>query len=109
MTGDFIVRVNNQIVHSHKSTPIPARLRRFFEEMDRDMLNGVQLGDDFIAEPSDFQKQQYIASILINSLESNDLNTVQIMSAYLSRCNLQLTEIFVTSNENIFNMTLITK
>jgi len=109
MPSSFVVTLNNQIIHTYEDIPAPARLRRYFDEMDQYMESGVQLGDTFVKQPSGYQRQQYVAMDLIHSLEKNDSQIVQVLSAYLMKRNSILIEIKVTSNDDVFNMKFITK
>jgi hypothetical protein len=109
MTNGFVVTLNNQIIHAYKDIPAPARLRRCFDEMDQTMGSGVQLGDAFVKQPSDFQRQQYIAMDLVHCIEKKDLQTVEVLSAYLVKRNTALIEINVISKDDMFSMKLITK
>ena len=109
MPVSFVVTLNNQIIHTCNKQPLPGRLRRFLDEMDRDMQNGVQLGDHWVESPSDFQKQQYIAMYLVNALEKKDNEQVQTLSFYLSSRDEFLGEVKVTQQDDLFNLKLITK
>jgi len=109
MPNRFVVTLNNQIVHEYKDIPAPARLRRYFDEMDQYMESGVQLGDAFVKQPSTYQRQQYVAMDLIHYIEKNDMQTVEVLSAYLMKRNPELTEINVMSKDDVFSMMLITK
>jgi len=109
MSKGFVISLNNQIVHTYKDIPAPARLRRYFDEMDQTMESGVQLGDAFVEQPTDYQRQQYVAIDLIHHIEEIDSQIVQVLSAYLMKRNSQLIEIKVTSKDDVFNMKFITK
>jgi len=109
MPQGFIVSLNNQIIYTYKDIPAPARLRRYLDEMDLHMGKGVQLGDAFIAQPSEFQRQQYVAMDLIHNLEKKDSQIIEVLSAYLMKRNSSLIEINVSSKDDIFNMKFITK
>ena len=109
MPSGFVVTLNKQIIHTYEDIPAPARLRRHFDELDQYMESGVQLGDTFVKQPSAYQKQQYVAMDLIHSLEKNDSQIVQVLSAYLMKRISQLIELKVTSKDDVFNMKFITK
>jgi len=109
MPGSFVVTFNNKIIHSYNDIPAPARLRRYFDEMDQYMESGVQLGDAFIKQPSDLQRQQYVAMDLFHSIDKKDLQTAEMLSAYLMKRNSKLIEIHVISKDDMFSMKLINK
>lgn len=109
MPHGFSVTLNNLTVYTYKDKPAPGRLRRYLDEMDIHMESGVQLGENFIAQPSDFQRQQYVAMDLIHSLEKKDSQIIEVLSAYLMKRNSNLIEIYVSLKDDFFNMKLITK
>ena len=109
MSNSFIVSLNNQTVYEFNETRHPARLRRHLEEIDENLNQGIQLGDQWLDKPDAFQKQQYIAMVLLNALDQNNSDLVSLMSAFLSNKYSQLKEIRATSNEDYFNFTLISK
>ena len=109
MPVSFIVTINNQTIYTCNKEPLPGRLRRYLDEMDRGMENGVQLGDEWVDTPSDFQKQQYIAMHLINALDKKDNDQARTLAFYLSNRYGALTEINVIQQDDLFNLKLITE
>ncbi len=87
MSSRFIVTINNQTVYTWNEPRTPARMRRYLDEMDADMEQGIQLGENRVSSPSDYQKQQYVAMMLLRALDQKKPNLADVMAAYLSnRC-----------------------
>ncbi|MFK5949227.1 MAG: hypothetical protein QM500_10720, partial [Methylococcales bacterium] len=103
----FNVTLNKQIIYTYTDKPAPARLRRFLDEIYNDMSSGIQLGDDWVIEPTDFQKLQYVAMKLFSALDNNDTNQAEVMSAYLMHRKRELKEICIIQNNDLINMKLI--
>ncbi len=106
MNSNFSVTLNGRLIYSYSKKSVPARLRRFLDEMDLDMTNGVVLGDDRVDTPDDFQKLQYIAMQLFHALDNKDLNHAEVMSAYLMSRSNNLSAIIIESDNDIINLKL---
>lgn len=104
MSKSFTVTLNNQTIHKYSEERIPGRLMRYLDEMESDMQKGIQLGDNWQADPSDIQKQQYVAIVLLDGLQKKDSNLVNVTSAYLLNRNESLSEINITQQDGLFNL-----
>ncbi len=104
MKISFNVTLNKQVIYSYTSKPTPARLRRYFDEMDNDMGQGILLGDMQIAEPDDFQKLQYVALELYTAINKNDQNLIEVTSAYIVNRNFKINEIGIEKNNDEFKL-----
>ena len=109
MSNGFIVTLNNQTIYEFNETRHPARLRRHLEEIDEELNQGIKLGEQWFDKPDSFQKQQYVAMVLLNALDHNKTDLVSLMAAFLSVNFCKLKEIRATNNEDYFNFTLISK
>ena len=107
MKNSFNVTLNKQIIYTYTDKPAPARLRRYLEEMDNDMSQGIQLGELFVKQPDEFQRLQYVAMKLFNALDVNDLNQAEVMSAYLLKRKSQLNEVCIHLAGDLINLKLI--
>ena len=107
MKNSFNVTLNKQIIYTYTDTPAPARLRRYFDEMDNDMSQGIQLGELFVKEPDEFQRLQYVAMKLFNALEAKNINMVEVMSAYLINRRSHLNEVCINLTDELVNLKLI--
>lgn len=107
MSHGFIVTLNNQTIHQYNEARIPGRLNRYLDQMDQDMEKGIQLGDCWKEHPTEIEKQQYVAMVLFDGLEKNNLNLVNVVSAYLHDRYKSLSEINIEQNEELINLKIV--
>lgn len=107
MKNSFNVSLNQQIIYTYTSKPSPARLRRYLDEMDDDMQQGIFLGDERVSSPSEFQRIQYVAVKLFFAIEDKDFNLAEVMSAYLMNRSKQLSKINIEQADDVFNLNLM--
>jgi len=107
MKNSFNVTLNEKIIYSYSEKASPARLRRFLDEIDQDMAQGIQLGDRNETNPSLIQKQQYVSMRLFHAIEKNNSNLTELLSAYLMSRNPDLKEISIIEKDNLLNLKLI--
>ena len=106
MKNSFNVTLNEKIIYSYTDKPAPARLRRFLDEIDNDMANGIQLGELYEVTPSLIQKLQYVSMKLFDAIERKDHNLIELLSAYLMSRNPDIKHIIITESDDLFNLTL---
>ena len=109
MNNGFIVTLNDQLIYTYTHMPLPGRLRRYHDEMDKQMDNGIKLGEQWIDQPGALQKQQYVAMTLFNALEQKDTNLVNVVSSFLSGRYQSIKEIRVTEQDDVFNLSIISE
>lgn len=88
---------------------MPGRLRRYLDEMDQDMALGIMLGDQPVATPDAYQKQQYVAMQLLFAIDQHNKNLAQVLCCYLQKRNPELIEVRVTEQGDEFNLKLVTQ
>lgn len=107
MKNSFNVSLNEKIIHTYTDKSSPARVRRYFDEIDKDMSTGIQLGETYQKKPSLIQKQQFVSMKLFDAIERKDNNLVELLSAYLMSRNPQLKQISITETGDLLNLKLI--
>jgi hypothetical protein len=76
--------VNERRVFSfERSAGVPGRQRRFFEQMDRDMDDGIQLDDEWICEPDVRQRTYFVVAELLRALDRGNQALAATLCAYL--------------------------
>ena len=65
--------------------PVPGHQRQYLDNMDAQMDQGVQLGDDFIKDPNPLVRSQFVANSLINKLFKEEYSTAIAMCTYLAK------------------------
>lgn len=109
MSKAFKVSLNNQTIHTYSEPRIPGRLMRYIDEMNSDMDKGIQLGEQWVTTPSSLQKIQYVSMILLDSLQNNDVNLINVTSAFLANQFDSETEIQFTQQDDLFNLKITSK
>lgn len=107
MSYSFIVTLDRQVIYTSTPMRAPGRLRRYFDEIDLKMEEGIMLGSQNIEKPDDYQKQQYAAFLLTSGLQSKDKNLIHVMTAFLHERYPELEEIRVSKQGEDFNLKLI--
>ena len=107
MRKGFVVTVNNQIVLECANARSPARLRRYFEEMDADMDKGIQLSEEWVEKPELYQKQLYVSMLLIRCIDAQETNQVKLLQNFIADRYSELSEIRVTQHDEDFSLQLI--
>lgn len=90
-----------------KNTRHPARLRRFFDEMDQDMEQGISLGSEEIASPKMSDKITYVAIQLVRAVDAHNNNMIEITAGWLVQRAPELDEVKVTLENDNFSMQLV--
>jgi len=106
MKNTFHVTLNDQIIYTYTKKTLPARLRRFLDEIDEKMSFEIRMPESIINNPNKIQKLQYVAMSLFNAIESNDTNLQEVMSAYLLSNHPALNEICIIEKNEIINLEL---
>lgn len=84
MSTNLIVYVNGmRRLEFDRSRGVPGQQRKLLDEMDLDMDNGIQLGDEHIATPDAQQKARYVVQHLLNALAQQQENAAVVFCTYL--------------------------
>ena len=78
------------------------------DEVDEKLDQGFELAGQWLDKPDEFQKQQYVAMILLDAFDRKNNSLIELMSAFLSTRYLKLKEIRATADETNFSFSLIT-
>ncbi|HEY9200543.1 MAG TPA: hypothetical protein VIQ81_03010 [Gammaproteobacteria bacterium] len=109
MPAAFVVTLNQQNIFQASQDRLPGRVRRYLDEMDRDMDTGIMLGEQPVATPDAYQKQLYVAMQLLIAIDDHNKNQAQVLCCYLQERNPELIEVRVTEQGGEFNLKLITQ
>lgn len=90
-----------------KNTRHPARLRRFFDEMDQNMDSGIQLGAEQITSPQRADKISYVAMQLVRAVDAHNNNMIEMTAGWLVVHAPELDEVRVTLENDNFSMQLV--
>jgi hypothetical protein len=81
----YVVINGEPILEFDRKKPVPGHQRQYLDNMDAQMDQGVQLGDDFIKEPNALIRSQFVANSLVNMLFKEQYSTAIAMCTYLAK------------------------
>ncbi len=87
LQNSTLVVIFNQepVLEFDRSKPVPGQQRKYLDKMDERMNDGIQLGEDFIKEPNELQRSQFVANSLVNSLLKQKYDLAIAMCTYLGK------------------------
>ena len=92
--GILYVIVNDEpILEFDRKKPVPGHQRQYLDNMDAQMDQGIQLGDDFIENPNELMRSQFVANSLVNMLFKEQYSTAIAMCTYLAKRMPELQQI----------------
>lgn len=81
----YVIFNGNPVLEFDRSKPVPGQQRRYLDNMDARMDDGIQLGEDFIKSPNILQRSQFVANSLVNSLLTKNDTLAVAMCTYLAK------------------------
>lgn len=82
----FAIVINGEKVIDHdRNKRLTGLQRRFLDEMDQKMGQGIQLGKDHINTPNALQRAQFVANTLIDALNNDNEALAAACCSYLAR------------------------
>lgn len=81
----YVIVNGEPILEFDRKKPVPGHQRQYLDNMDSQMDQGIQLGDDFIKEPDALQRSQFVANSLVNMLFKERYSTAIAMCTYLAK------------------------
>ena len=109
----FYVILNDEpLLEFDRKKPVPEHQRQYLDNMDSQMDQGIQLGDDFIKAPNPLQRSQFVANSLVNLLLKDQYSMAIAMCTYLAKRMPDLQQIkakgeFGSQKENELTIELV--
>nr|CAA6829199.1 MAG: Unknown protein [uncultured Thiotrichaceae bacterium] len=83
--GKIHVVINDApILEFDRSKPVPGQQKRYLDNMDSRMENGIELNGEFIAAPNASQRSQFVASSMVNALFAENYSLAVAMCTWLA-------------------------
>lgn len=79
-----VVVNDNPILEFDRSKPIPGQQRRYLDNMDQRMDQGIELDGAFIPEPDAMQRSYFVANSMVNALFKENYSLAIAMCTWLS-------------------------
>ena len=97
MADTISVYINtNEVLKYDKPARHTGIERRFLDEMDLDLDEGIHLNDELIESPDKMQRASYVAMSLLYGIETENNDMVSIACAYLANRLPDLKQIHAT-------------
>ncbi|MGV6816922.1 MAG: hypothetical protein ACWA44_06585 [Thiotrichales bacterium] len=104
----LVVVINKvKIIEYDRSKRLTGVQRRFLDEMDTQMADGINLGDEFIAKPTVLQRCQYVANTLVNAVLAEKDPLAAATCSYLATRLPNLQQVRARSSENGASIELV--
>ena len=81
----YVIVNDEPVLEFDRSKPVPGHQRQYLDNMDSQMDQGIQLGNDFIKQPNALQRSQFVANSLINHLFKDEYSVAIAMCTYLGK------------------------
>lgn len=75
---------DQSMIEYRRTIPLPPNQLDYLDKMDQQMASGFAIGDDWIADPDQNQRAQYVASMLIQAILAENESATAAMTAYLA-------------------------
>lgn len=102
------IYINDEKVLEHNNdSREPGLLRRFLDNMDLDMDEGIEINDETIFSPDQSQRANYVAMNLLHGLELKNEGLISATCSYLVNRFPKLKQIRAIENGKEITMDLI--
>lgn len=83
--GKIHVVVNGTpVLEFDRSKPVPGKQRRYLDNMDAQMDQGIHLADGFHPQPDAITRSQFVANSMINALFTENWSLAMAMCTWLA-------------------------
>lgn len=83
--GKIHVVVNDTpLLEFDRSKPVPGQQKRYLDNMDKRMDQGIELNGTFISNPDPTQRSQFVANSMINALFTENYSLAIAMCTWLA-------------------------
>jgi hypothetical protein len=83
--GTIHVVVNDApLLEYDRSKPVPGQQKRYLDNMDKRMDQGIELNGSMVADPDPTQRSQFVANSMINALFSENYSLAIAMCTWLA-------------------------
>jgi len=94
----YVILNGDPLLEFDRRKPVPGHQRQYIDNMDSQMEQGIQAGDDFIKAPNPLQRSQFVANSLVNMLLKENYSMAVAMCTYLAKRMPDLQQIQCKSN-----------
>ena len=92
--GKIHVVVNDvPLLEFDRSKPVPGQQRRYLDNMDAQMAQGIEINGEKIKKPDSMQRSQFVANSMINALFTENYSIAIAMCTWLGERIPQLKQV----------------
>ena len=85
MSESMVVLLNGEaLIEYDRTKELPEKQQQYLDRMDRQMDDGIILGDEQIENPDQQQRAQFVAFTLINAIQQDNDAVIAAMNSYLA-------------------------
>ena len=81
----YVIVNDEPILEFDRKKPVPGHQHQYLDNMDSQMDQGIQLGEDFIEQPNALQRSQFVANSLVNLILKDEYSMAIAMCTYLAK------------------------
>ena len=101
MSDSMVVLVNSEALFEYDRTrPLPENQLQYLDRMDRQMDDGITLGNEAIAKPDQQQRAQFVAFTLITAIQQDNEAVIAAMNSYLAVRYPDLKQVKADTDQN---------
>jgi len=101
MSDSMVVLLNGEALFEYDRTvQLPQKQQEYLDRMDRQMDEGIQLGNEKIVNPDQQQRAQFVALTLLNAIEDDNEAIIAAMNSYLAVRYPDLKQIKADTDQN---------
>lgn len=101
MSDSMVVLLNGEALFEYDRTvQLPQKQQEYLDRMDRQMDEGIQLGNEKIVNPDQQQRAQFVALTLLNAIEDDNEAIIAAMNSYLAVRYPDLKQIKADTDKN---------
>jgi len=85
MSESMVVLLNGEaLIEYDRTKELPEKQRQYLDRMDRQMDEGIILGNENIESPDQQQRAQFVAFTLVNAIQQDNDAVIAAMNSYLA-------------------------
>ncbi len=101
MSDSMVVLVNGEALFEYDRTkPLPENQRQYLDRMDRQMDDGITLGNEAIEKPDQQQRAQFVAFTLVTAIQQDNEAVIAAMNSYLAVRYPDLKQVKADTDQN---------
>lgn len=101
MSDSMVVLVNGEALFEYDRTkPLPENQQQYLDRMDRQMDDGITLGNEAITKPDQQQRAQFVAFTLITAIQQDNDAVIAAMNSYLAVRYPDLKQVKADTDQN---------